>query len=175
MKRKILKFDQFLVWIFQMDKGEVKNFTAQEITRGLKTYGDMTMNPISVFVKGSFVTHRDGMEPLFSHPGDGGARYVVANSLNGFALEALEDGSEYHCITPRDHVPQFWNRHVWKLDYKFAAVPYYIAMVPERYIYVASGEVTINETKVQARQMARIKNLCDMAIWDDVIAVEIWK
>lgn len=112
MKRKIIKSDQFLVWVFTMNNGEVKHFDPREITRGLTNYGPFTMNAISVFTKGKFATYRDGRDPYISEPGTRPARYVDADSLKGFKMEALEDGSEYHCILPRDKTARFWNRHL---------------------------------------------------------------
>lgn len=172
MKRRVIRFDQFLVWVFQMNKGDIKRFTAEEITRGLTTHGDKTMNSISVFTKGRFVTHRDGMPPLYSVPGSGGDRFVVANSLEGFALEALEDDSEYHCILPRDHEPRFWQRKVEKFEP--GVYPITKAMIPNRFVYVAAGEVIINHTKVVEGKIARVKTLCDMTVLDDAIIASMW-
>lgn len=116
MKRTLLKHDRFLVWKFVMNAGEKKVMKPGEVNRGLTNYGPLTLNTISIFVRGSFVTLRDGRKPYHHPAGTGGATHLEADSFRGHALQALEDDSEFHCIVPRDETPTFWERTVFKPD-----------------------------------------------------------
>lgn len=169
MRRRVIKYEQFLVWVFFMDKGDVKTFSGNEITRNLDTFGDMTINSITVFIKGRFVTHLDGQPPRYSTPGMGGERFVVANSFKGFRLEALEDGCEYHCILPRDHKPRFWNRKVeivnanWRHD-----IP------ANRYVYVASGHLKYANTHMTQYSLFHTKLDISAATLQESIIATMW-
>jgi hypothetical protein len=114
VKRALHKFDEFLIWTFQMRAGEVKKFRHQETNRGLTDHGPLTLSAISVFVTGRFATIRHGREPYIHEAGTGGSDYLDADSFLGHSLVCLEDG-EYHCITPVGP-PKFWNRSVHSLQ-----------------------------------------------------------
>lgn len=118
-----------------MQAGERKNLKPLEVTRGLTTHGPHTIYPISVFVSGSFYSIRPGREPWLSQAGSGGEVMVDCDHLNGHAIVALEDG-EYHCITPREDIPRFWQRKIIKLS------PGQVMLTkPDTYYYIAKGKL----------------------------------
>lgn len=141
MKKRALRFDRFLVFIFSFNKGERKNFSSQEITRGLTDRGPQTLSTIPVFTKGSFHAITPGLEPRLALPGAGGAETVAGDSTIGHGVVALEDDSEYHCIVPREHTPKFWNRNLLVVE---GGDSFYL--LPGEYAYVASGKLaTVSE------------------------------
>lgn len=142
MKRRRLKFKDFHVFIFNMDRGERKALKPEEVNRGLTDFGPHTLYPISVFTKGHFVSIRPGREPWHSGAGDGGQYYVDCDSLVGHALVATEDDSEYHCIVPIGE-PKFWDRSVYSFSRGAWTVLY-----PGQYCYVASGKLEGFEEKM---------------------------
>jgi len=132
MKRHVLKFDQFLVWIFRMQMGERKKLKPIEIHRGLDTHGPTTLNVIPVFTQGKFEFLPNG---YVYEAGMGGFRWIEGESQN-CSLVALEDNSEYHCITPRDREARFWNRQVLCVD-----TGNFFHLSPKEYCYVAAGKL----------------------------------
>jgi hypothetical protein len=113
VRRRVIKHDRFLIWIFTASYyGEGKRIKPIECNRGLTDYGPTTLNTISVFTKGSWATVRNGGMPHVNKAGTGGSRFLDAPDLDFHVLVALEEGAEYHCITPRDHVARFWERKV---------------------------------------------------------------
>ncbi len=160
MKKEVLKFEHFLVWVFKMNAGERKVLKSIETTRGLTDHGPHTLNSISVFTKGSFHTIRDGLPPVLHKSGTGGARFLEAKSMMGHALVALEDGSEYHCITPRDKTPRFWDRLVYPC--KQGQV---ISILPGRHAYFVTWDrasMVVNTSK-EVRQV-QVENDCMLAL-----------
>lgn len=123
MKKSLIKTEEFLIWRFRMDRGDVKRFNHEEVTRGLTDRGPFTVNQVNVFTRGSFLCTGDGTR-LVIREGEGGFESVPgAVSLRGLQFESLEDGSEYYCINPRGE-PKYWNREVHLLEKnKFALVP----------------------------------------------------
>ena len=151
-----------------MDKGETKSLDHMELTRGLTKHGPNTQNPISVFVKGKFATWLKGVPPVISTPGTGGNRFIIADSLVGAKLEALVDGSEYHCITPRDAEPRFWERQAEKVD------PSVYILEPNKYLYVASGHVKIETHDLKSRSLVKIEKPTIAEIVEESILVHMW-
>lgn len=135
MKRRVLKFDQFLVWIFTMNMGERKTFNPLEVNRGLTTHGPNTIYTIPVFTRGSFTIIRPGTTPLFCKEGEGGFEVAHAEHLEGQAIVAMENDCEYHCITPREDIPRYWNRLVFPLEAGKA-----VAGLPGAFYYLAKGK-----------------------------------
>ena len=107
MKKRVLKFERFLVWCFEMDAGERKPVRAIEANRNL---GGNLLNAIAFPIRGRFNVVQSGHPAIEVKPGGGAWPYV--ETLDGLAVEALEDDSEYHCITPRDKEPKHWHRTV---------------------------------------------------------------
>lgn len=136
MKRRVLRFEKFLVFVFNMDEGDKKHLGHSEYSRGLKKHGSNTLNAITAFTKGAFTLIRPGRDPFPLSPGDGGFTFIESDTDVGHTLVATKDDSEYHCITPRDHTPKFWDRRVVTLKTGEG-----FQSSPGEYVYIAKGSV----------------------------------
>jgi hypothetical protein len=138
MKRRVLRFERFLVWCFTMDRGERKPVKAIEANRGL---GGNLLNAIAFPVRGSFWVKCYGHPSILQRAGQGG--WNTVGSLEGLTIESVEDGSEYHCITPRDQTAKFWQRSVVVLHAGERYVPW-----NDSFVYVASGKLKGVDSKL---------------------------
>jgi hypothetical protein len=136
MKKRGHKFERFLVFVFTMNRGERKDMSPEEVNRGLTDHGPQTLYTIPVVTRGRFCVVRSNHQPLFLGPGDGGFSILDGDGLSGLACVALEDGSEYHCIMPRDRKAKFWNRRVITVQKDET-----LTLLPGEYAYVASGKL----------------------------------
>ena len=79
-------WDQFIVWRFQMEPGDIKDFQQREMERNLEMpevvramaegipmefEKTVTLNSIAVFVNGKFEFRKDGYPPTIKTRGNG--------------------------------------------------------------------------------------------------------
>jgi hypothetical protein len=169
MKRKVIKFDKFMVWVFTANKGETKKFQVDEINRGLNDHGPNTLYTISVYTKGSFKLHRPGESDIIYKPGDGGARYAITSNFGQLVLESLEDNSEYHCIVPLGDA-KFWNRSVKLIEPGIGLID----GGPEKYLYIANGELERNGCQYLDRSLVEIKTDAAFDVKKPTIVATLW-
>ncbi len=168
MQRQLVKYDEFLVWIIKMDRGERKRFLSAEVNRGLRDHGPTTLWTIPVYVRGSFQTVRHGGPPIEREPGDGGANCLWAESFLGAATVAMEDNSEYHCITPRETTPSFWERTVFKVKAGSS-----FCITSDSWVYTAAGSLARNGKGIGT--MAKIRAPEWIKAETDSIVALVWK
>jgi len=147
-----------------MNRGDRKNLRPIEVTRGLTTHGPHTIYPISVFIRGSFHSIRPGREPWLSPAGSGGQYMVDCDHLEGHAIVALEDDSEYHCITPREDAPRFWNRSVIRMPKGMT-----IWLGPPTFCYMAAGKAMGFD-----KAMIPITKTMTITAQEDSVAAIMW-
>jgi hypothetical protein len=143
IKRQLFRYPDFLVWVFQMNRGDVKTFAQEELTRNLDLPSDIVQhknfNPvmplftIPIFTEGSFIIRRRGKEDWFALASQAFTyEYLDVHRAEDVAFIAREDSSEYHCLVPRSE-PCFWKRKVSLVD----AGPF--PTEPDKYYYLAKG------------------------------------
>ncbi len=192
MKKKILKHDQFYIWVFEMDKNEGKDLPSDELTRKLNfprklinellssespipeprhwNFKNFThpLNAISIFVKGSFVVVRGDNDPFIAKAGEGAYRYIYSKTTKNVHIKALEDNSEYHCILPRDHTARYWWRKLHKKTTE-------LDIFEEHYIYLASGKIDINDNVISGPNVINISGVKPFInVLEPSIFVEMW-
>lgn len=183
MKRKIIKFERFLVWVFHFElAGEKKVLRVEEITRNLDlpeslkrelAGKDLTkiraLNSISIFPKGDFIEMDKGKSFPISE-GSGGWRYKISERFEGSEIIALQPNSEYHCILPRDPTATFWERRVTKFEGC-------INSTGPGYVYVARGSIHVDEVDVKAEELVKITG--EKRIWctslEPAVVAEMWR
>ena len=169
INRKVLKFDQFNVYVFTFDKGDTKHFRATEVNRGLTDHGPTTLFTVSAYTKGKFLMHRPGYDNKIYNVGDGTPNFALTEDIDGLVIEGLEDGSEYHCICANGEA-KFWNRSVKVIEPGLGLID----GGENKYMYIAAGKMTNNDKEYQAPALLKLEKDTAFDVKETSIVATLW-
>lgn len=179
MRRKRLRFGDFMVTLFTCSAGEERIIPPGELNRGITeapiddlikiNKNAKPLNPITVFTKGSFEMDLGWDKPFPIKAGEGGYRGAFAERLDNIRLRAVEDGSEYHCILPLDRTARYWDRRPVSCDAGQA-----IELSAGQFLYIATGAIEIGGKTLTGPAMVESSKDQTATATERVIGAKIW-
>ena len=178
MQFRRLRFEKFAVTIFTAHAGEERVILPSELTRGmtdapaishlLAQYDDARpLHTIPVFTKGGFEALSGDHPPSPRPAGTGAVQFV--RGVDNYRMRATEEGSEYHCITPRGEVPQYWQR-----SFVSGKAGDTFEVLPNEYLYIAEGSIELVGKTFTGPTMLEITKPHTATITEPVLGVKMW-
>jgi hypothetical protein len=186
VKKRILRFDSFLVWTFNMNKGDLKTTSWGELNGGLEPTTDMVkqathkgvavedVQPLlccTLFVRGSFLLHKSNKPPVLLHAGEAGYGFTNSEKSAPVTIEAMEDDCEYHCMVPRSKEPIFWQRKGFDAAQELLELP----LRENQFIYLAKGQASCGSSVISDRSMFDLSGRSATVKLEDAIGVILWR
>jgi hypothetical protein len=178
MRRKRMRFGNFMVTLFTCNAGEERIIPTGELNRGLSeapiddlleiNENAKPLNPITLFTKGSFV-FLGGDEVYPIKAGEGATRSVYAERLDNIRLRAVEEGSEYHCILPLDRTARYWDRRPVSCE-----AGQTIELSTGQFLYIATGAIEIGGKTFTGPAMVESSKDQTATAIERVHGVKIW-
>ncbi len=178
IKKELVKFPDFLVWIFKMQKGDYKFLNHVEATRNLELPKHLNpidenkpihpLYPIGIFVKGSFLLQRESKTRTVYAGSQETFEYIDVQNGDNVSIMALEDDSEYHCLTPRCEIPKFFQRKIMTLE------PGTYTWDDKKWLYIAKGHIVFEGKDCKNRSLIKsTKGIFDVKSLS--IVAEVWE
>lgn len=178
MQRQRIRFEKFTITIFTAHAGEERICPPSELTRGmteaapiahlLAKYDDARpLHTIPVYTKGGFEA-LGGDHPPDPRPAGSGATQFV-RGIDNYRLRATEEGSEYHCITPKSEVPVFWQR-----SFVSGKTGDTFEVKANDYIYIAEGSIEMAGRTFVGPTMLEISKDHTAKVIEPVLGARLW-
>jgi hypothetical protein len=181
MQFRRIRFEKFTVTIFTAHAGEERIILPSELTRGmtaadaepiahlLAQYPDAhPLHTIPVFTKGGFEALGGDNPPVLRPAGSGAVQFVRA--IDNYRMRATEEGSEYHCITPRSESPVWWQR-----AFVSGQAGDTFEVLPKEYLYIAEGSFEMAGQTFSGPTMLEITKAHTATITEPVLGVKMWR
>jgi hypothetical protein len=180
MQRKRIRFEKFTITIFTAQAGEERICPPSELTRGM-TAADAApiahllakhddahpLHTIPVYTKGGFEA-LGGDNPPDPRPAGSGATQFV-RGIDNYRLRSTEEGSEYHCITPKSETPVFWQR-----AFVSGKAGDTFEVLPNEYLYIAEGSIELAGQTFVGPTMLEITKSHTARVTEKVLGAKMW-
>ena len=181
MQFRRIRFENFTITLFTANAGEERICPPSELTRGmtaadasaiahlLAKYEDARpLHTVPVYTKGGFEALGGDHAPD-PRPAGGGATQFV-RGIDNYRLRAKEEGSEYHCITPKGETPVFWQR-----AFVSGKAGDTFEVLPNQFLYIAHGSIELAGQPFVGPTMLEITKPHTAKITEPVMGAKLWR